>query len=212
MKRLGGWAVWGAMLLLAWTLPGRVWKPEAAMAFPWRAILPFTAALAVLVLVAVLAVARGGPSLARSRGLAAFEAPPTLLWGVLVLVLWPASLGPPGLAGWLLAFLLSGLPLELRWLSQALPPEQPFPAAWGKAAIVGARRAALRALVPRWIAARLPVWLTAVLVLERLLGVAGPGSDWVARVGARDRFGVALWVAFLAGLWAATRPLEREAS
>ena len=48
------------------------------------------------------------------------------------------------------------------------------------------------------------------LVLERILGVAGLGSDWMTRVAARDRLGLAAWILALALLWLLSRPLERE--
>ena len=58
----------------------------------------------------------------------------------------------------------------------------------------------------RWLAARLPIWLTATLVLERVLGVPGLGLDRLARVAGRDRRGLALWVGVLALLWLLAQP------
>lgn len=202
---MGGWAVWALMLLLAWTLPGQVWRPTSIPDFPVQGLLTFLALLAALALLAPLLAARGGRRLAQSRLLAALEAPPPLLWGIGLLALWPAAWGPPGVAGGVLAFLLCALPTEIRWLAQALPGERPFPAAWGAAVQARSRRHALSCLLPHWLAARLPVWIMATLVIERVLGLQGLGSDWVARVAARDRPGLTLWVAGLAGLWAVTR-------
>jgi hypothetical protein len=126
------------------------------------------------------------------------------------LALWPAAWGPPGLNGWLIAFLAAALPGEIRWLSQALPVETPFPEAWGAAAVRRVRRMVLLRLWGRWLAARLPLWLTATLVLERTPGVPGLGTDWMARVAGRDRAGLTAWILALALLWALSRPLERE--
>ena len=50
-------------------------------------------------------------------------------------------------------------------------------------------------------AARLPLWLTATLVLERMLAVRGLGSDWMARVAAQDRPGLAAWILAFTLLW-----------
>jgi hypothetical protein len=206
-----GALLWALGLGLALRLPGSVWKGAAvAPAFPWQALGPSAAALGALALLAPLAAWLGGPGLARRRGLALLEAPPDLLWAALLLALWPAVWGPPGLGGWLLAFLAAALPGEIRWLCQALPEESPFPEAWGAAAVKRVRRIALLRLWGRWLAARLPLWLTATLVLERILGVPGLGSDWLARVAARDRSGLAAWILALALLWLLSRPLERE--
>jgi len=142
--------------------------------------------------------------------LAPLEAPPTLLWAAMVLALWPSRWGPPGIPGWLLAFLLAALPGEVRWLTQAMPGERPFPQAWGRAATLRMRRLVLVHLWGRWLAARLPLWLTATLVLERVLGMPGLGTDWMTRVAVRDRAGLALWVLALALLWALARYWDRE--
>ncbi|WP_306591461.1 hypothetical protein [Geothrix sp. 21YS21S-4] len=214
MRRLptlaGGFAVWGLALALAWALPGALWKPAAPPPFPFPALIPAGWALFALALVAPLAAWVGGPALASAAPLALLEAPPDLLWAGLLLALWPAVWGPPGTGGWLAAFLVSALPGEIRWLSQALPPESPFPAAWGPAAVRRVRFLALRRLWGRWLAARLPVWLTATLVLERLLGVPGLGTDWLARVTARDRAGLAAWVGALALLWLVSQTSQWE--
>jgi hypothetical protein len=45
------------------------------------------------------------------------------------------------------------------------------------------------------------LWLTGGLVLERILGLQGLGSDWSARVMLRDRFGMGVWLLILALLW-----------
>lgn len=207
MIKAGGWAVWMLMLLLAWILPGRAWRPSSIPEFPVQGLFAFLALLAALMLLAPLLAAHGGRSLVRSRLLAALEAPPPL-WGIGLLALWPAAWGPPGGLGWGAAFLACALPTEVRWLAQALPAERPFPAAWGAAALARSRRKAMAALLPRWLAARLPVWIMATLVLERVLGVQGLGCDWIARVGAQNRAGMALWVAALAALWAVSRARE----
>lgn len=208
--RLQGLAVWGLGLGLALSLPGALWKAAQPPPFPVHALLPTASALAALALAAPLAVWAGGPGLARRPVLALVEAPPDLLWAALLLAFWPAAWGPPGLGGWTLAFLLAALPGEVRWLAQALPPESPFPAAWGPRAVRLARGLALRRLWGRWLATRLPLWLTATLVIERLLGVPGLGTDWMDRIARRDRAGLAAWILVLALLWLLARPWESE--
>ncbi len=210
MKTAGGWAVWALVALLAWTMPGQAWRPASIPPFPAGGLLGFLFLLGTIAVAAPLAVLYGGRGLARSRPLSLLEAPPPLLWGILLLALWPAAWGPPGTLGWGAAFLAFALPTEMRWLAQALPREHPFPDAWGASVRSLARRRAMAALLPHWLAARLPVWVLATLVLERVFGVHGLGSDWIARVGARDRPGLVLWVAALALLWRASRP-RREA-
>jgi hypothetical protein len=208
---LQGALLWALGLGLALRLPGSVWKGVTATPpFPWQALGPAVLALGALALLAPVAAWLGGPGLAQRRGLALLEAPPDLLWAALLLALWPAVWGPPGLGGWLLAFLVATLPGEVRWLCQALPFESPFPEAWGAVAVRRVRRIALLRLWGRWLAARLPLWLTATLVLERILGVPGLGSDWMTRVAARDRLGLAAWILALALLWLLSRPLEQE--
>jgi hypothetical protein len=208
---LQGAAVWAFALVAAWSLPGALWRPAPAPAFPSHALLPAACALGALAFAAPLLAWLGGPRLAARRSLALLEAPPDLLWAGALLAFWPASWGPPGPGGWLLAFLAAALPGEVRWLSAALPGELPFPAAWGSGVVRRARRLALGRLVSRWLAARLPVWLTASLVLERLLGVPGLGMDWMDRVAGRDRAGLTAWILALALLWLASRPLDVEA-
>lgn len=210
LNRVGGWAVWGLLLLFAWTLPGQVWRSASAPEFQFQSVLLFLLLALGLALAALAVVVFAGAGLSRSRLLSLLEAPPALLWGTLVLALWPAAWGPPGVLAWMLAFLACELPTEVRWLAQALPGDHPFPAAWGRKALVRSRIGSLRTLAPPWLAARIPVWVMATLVLERMLGLQGLGSDWAARVAARDRMGVALWVAALALLWAVSRPLERR--
>ncbi len=206
-----GWLLWGLALGAALALPGAPWRMARAPEFPWE-ILP----LSVLLLGALVFLAVGlawllGPLAARSRTLALWEAPPELLWGGLALALWPSIWGPPGKGAWALAFLLAALPTELRWLAQALPREQPFPAAWGQRVVRRVRGLALRHLVPRWVAARLPLWLTATLVLERILAVRGLGSDWMARVAVHDRQGLAIWILAYALLWTLAQAREARA-
>jgi hypothetical protein len=203
---IGGWAVWAGALALAFLLPGSLWKAQPPPPFPWAALGPTVLTLGVLVVTALSLAALLGPRLARWRGLALLEAPPDLLWGGLVLALWPAPWGPPGAGAWAFALLASALPGELRWLAATLPAESPFPAAWGIAATQRARRRGLRTLLPAWLGARLPLWLTGALVLERIFGFQGLGSDWMARVAVRDRLGLALWILGLALLWRVARP------
>lgn len=211
-RRLPGLAVWAAALAGAWGLPGHLWHSAQAPDFPFAVILPTFGAFLLLIALAPLSVLLGGPRLARRRSLSAFEAPPDFVWGLLLLTLWPSSAGPPGWGAWTLALLLSALPGEARWLASSLPAEAPFPTAWGPRAARAWRLGALRRLVPRWIAARLPVWITASLILERILGVPGLGSDWSARVSIRDHAGLTIWIAAFALLWLVARPLEREAA
>ena len=208
--RLQGLALWALGLGLALFLPGALWRSARPPAFPIHALAPTLLALGALAVLAPLLAWAGGPALASRRALALVEAPPDLLWGALLLVLWPSAWGPPGLPGWVLAFLLAALPAEARWLAQALPPEHPFPEAWGRRAVLRARHLALARLWGRWLAARLPLWLTAGLVLERLLGVPGLGTDWMDRIARRDRAGLAAWILVLALLWLAALPLEQE--
>ena len=211
-RLLQGLGIWGLGLLLALNLPGSVWKAAAPPVFPWPALGPAALAAASLALLAPLLTWLGGPALAARRSLALLEAPPELLWAALLLALWPPAWGPPAKTAWLAAFLAAALPGEVRWLAQALPGEHPFPQAWGAVATRRVRGIVLRRLWVRWLAARLPVWLTATLVLERMLGVPGLGLDWLTRVAGRDRRGLAVWVGVLAGLWLFTRPWHREAA
>lgn len=196
-----GWALWGLALAAVFALPGLPWHAAQPPDFPWENI-----PASVLVLAALVGCSLGlawmlGPRAARSRGLALWEAPPELLWGGLTLALWPAAWGPPGRWAWATAFLLAALPMEVRWLAQALPREHPFPAAWGRRVQLRARGRSLRALAPGWVAVRVPLWLTGTLVLERILAVRGLGSDWMARVAAQDHRGLAIWILVYALLW-----------
>jgi hypothetical protein len=213
MRRLAmGLAVWALGLTLALALPGSAWRQTTPPAFPWEALGPALLAILGLSILAPLLAWLGGPGLATRRSLALLEAPPDLLWAALLLALWPAMWGPPGIMGWFLAFLAAALPGEVRWLAQAMPSERPFPQAWGKAAVARVRRLVLARLWGRWLAARLPLWLTATLVLERVLGVPGLGTDWMTRVAGRDRAGLAAWVLALALLWALSQRWEPEAT
>lgn len=207
-----GMAIWALALVLAWSLPGALWRPVPPPPFPVHALLPAGLALGALALLAPLLAWFGGPALATRRPLALLEAPPDLLWAGALLACWPAAWGPPGPGGWLAAFLAAALPGEVRWLSAALPGEFPFPTAWGPRAVRTVRRLALTHLIGRWLAARLPVWLTASMVLERMLGAPGLGMDWMDRVAGRDRAGLAAWVVALALLWLLSRPLDAEAA
>lgn len=205
-----GWVLWGAALGLAFALPGMPWR-AAVPGFPWGALPASGLLLAALVLIGPGLAWGLGPVAARNRLLALWEAPPDLLWGGLALALWPRPWGPPGLLAWAAAFLLAILPSELRWLSLALPREHPLPAAWGTRAVRRTRGLALCRLVPRWVAARLPLWITSTLVLERMLSVPGLGSDWMARVAARDRLGLAIWIGVYALLWTLAQGREARA-
>ncbi|WP_243305017.1 hypothetical protein [Geothrix oryzisoli] len=205
-----GVAIWGLALALAWSLPGALWRPVPPPPFPFHALVPAGIGLTLLAVAAPLLAWLGGPDLATRRPLALLEAPPDLLWAGALLAFWPAAWGPPGPEGWLLAFLAAALPGEVRWLASALPGEVPFPAAWGRQVVRKTRQLALLRLLGRWLAARLPVWLTASLVLERMLGVPGLGTDWMDRVAGRDRAGLAAWVAALALLWLLSRSLDAE--
>lgn len=212
LRRRGpGLAVWAAALAAAGILPGRLWHAARPPAFPVQALAPTALGLVLLAGLPLLLVRLRGPRLA-GRALALLEAPPDLVWALLLLALWPAAAGPPGWGAGILALLLAAAPGELRWLASALPPERPFPEAWGPRATRALRARALRRLAPRWLAARLPVWLTASLVIERALGLPGLGSDWMARVALRDHRGLAAWISLLALLWLLARPLERKAS
>ncbi|WP_243294236.1 hypothetical protein [Geothrix mesophila] len=209
---LQGLAVWSLALALAWSLPGALWRPAPPPPFPVHALLPAALALGALAIAAPLLAWLGGPTLAARNSLALLEAPPDLLWAGTLLALWPAAWGPPDQGGWLAAFLLAALPGEVRWLATALPGEVPFPAAWGRAVTLRARRLALAHLTGRWIAARLPIWLTASLVLEWMLGVPGLGMDWMDRVAGRDRVGLSAWVVALALLWLLSRWMDPESA
>ncbi|MBI4912475.1 MAG: hypothetical protein HY823_07040 [Acidobacteria bacterium] len=205
MKSWPGWVVWGVALAGALLLPGGPWKHAPAPQLPWAGLLGSMVILGMLGLASLGAAWVLGPGLSRSGSLTILDAVPEFLWGALVLALWPRGWEAPGWAGLGAAFLLAALPGEVRWLGQALPVEAPFPKAWGRRVVLRARRGALAALAPRWLAARLPVWITATLVLERILGLPGLGSDWMERVARRDHLGMALWIAFLAGLWSLLR-------
>ncbi len=206
-----GWFLWGLALASAFALPGRPWRTARPPEFPWE-ILPLCALLlGSLVILAFSLAWLLGSSAARSRALALWEAPPELLWGGLALALWPGTWGPPGKGAWALAFLLAALPTELRWLAQALPRERPFPAAWGERVRLRSRGLSLQALLLRWMAVRFPLWLTATLVLERILAVRGLGSDWMARVAVQDRLGLGIWIVAYALLWTLAQGREVQA-
>ena len=202
---LQGWLVWLLALGLVLALPGSPWRGARPEPFPWQALLPSLLAVLALLAGTLGSACLLGPGLCRNPILAIWEAPPELFWGGLLLALWPSRWGPPGLTGWLLAFLLAALPAELRWLTQTLPPEEPFPSAWGTAAVHRARTLTVLRIAPHWLAARLPLWLTATLVLERILAVPGLGSDWMTRLSQRDRPGLAAWILVFALLWTLTQ-------
>ncbi len=151
-----------------------------------------------------------GPNGARHWMLALLEAPPDFLWGGLLLASWPSAWGPPGLTAFGVAFLVAALPSEVRWLCATMPAESPFPGAYGLAAVRRTRKTVILHLMPRWLAARLPLWLTAALVLERIFAVQGFGSDWMQRISNRDRLGIAAWMLVFALLWRTTRNWERR--
>lgn len=210
MKHWQGWAVWLMAAAAAVGLPGTVWHQNFASPFPWAILLPFGLLLGALSLAAPVLASVLGPAGARNGMLALLEAPPDFLWGGLLLAAWPSPWGPPGLGAFGAAFLAAALPSEVRWLCAAMPAESPFPAAYGPSAIRATRRATVLHLLPRWLAARMPLWLTAALVLERIFGVQGLGGDWMQRVSNRDRAGLVLWVLTFALLWRCTRAWGRR--
>lgn len=212
MRAIPGLAFWAAALGLAWALPGRLWHASQPPPFPMAALVPTLVGLWLLTLAAPFLAWIFGPTLARTRTLGALEAPPDLVWALLLLAFWPAAAGPPGWSAWIAVLLLAALPSEARWLASSLPPEAPFPAAWGAKATRASRAKSLARLVPRWLAARLPLWLTASLVIERVLGLPGLGSDWMARVGLRDHAGLTVWVVAFGLLWFLARPRSRKAA
>ena len=203
-----GLGFWGLALLLAFLLPGRP-QGHPLSPFPWLIALQTLALLCLMAAMALLLVYWRGPRLGRGRSLGVWEAIPDLLWGGLLLALWPAMWGPPGFLALAIAFLLAALPGELRWLARALPDEWPMPSVWGADAVLNCRRMALKNVLPHWLEARFPVWVTGTLVLERLLAVRGPASDWMMRIAYRERLGLMLWVVVLACSWAALRSLRR---
>ncbi len=212
MRAIPGLAFWAAALGLAWALPGHLWHASQPPPFPVDALLPTALGLMLLTLAAPLLAWIFGPTLARTRTLGALEAPPDLVWALLLLAFWPAAAGPPGWGAWIAVLALAALPSEIRWLASSLPPEAPFPAAWGAKATRASRARSLARLVPRWLAARLPLWLTASLIIERVLGLPGLGGDWMARVSLRDHAGLALWVLGFCALWLVAKPLTRKAA
>lgn len=212
MRAIPGLAFWAAALALAWALPGHLWHASQPPPFPVAALFPTAVGLLLLTLAAPLLAWIFGPALARTRTLGALEAPPDLVWALLLLAFWPAAAGPPGWSAWIAVLLTAALPSEVRWLASSLPTEAPFPAAWGKRATRASRARSLVHLMPGWLAARLPLWLTASLVIERVLGLPGLGSDWMARVGLRDHAGLAVWVVAFGLLWLLARPRTRKAA
>ena len=210
MKHWQGWIIWMIAVAAAFGLPGTVWHQASAPAFPWAALLPMLSLLVILSLTAPALAGWLGPNGARHGMLALLEAPPDFLWGGLLLASWPSAWGPPGLAAFGAAFLVAALPSEVRWLCTAMPMESPFPIAYGPAAVRRTRRTVILHLMPRWLAARMPLWLTAALVLERIFGVQGFGGDWMQRIANRDRLGIAVWMLAFALLWRATRIWERR--
>jgi hypothetical protein len=67
-------------------------------------------------------------------------------------------------------------------------------------------------IAPRWLAVRLPLWITATLILERILAVPALGSDWMTRVAQRDRAGIIVWILAFALLWTLAQRGERSPS
>ncbi len=205
-----GLAVWLLALALAWLLPGHAWHASEPPPFPTAALVPSALFLLLLGALAPFAAWVFGPNLARKRMLGALEAPPDLVWALALLAFWPAAAGPPGWGAWIAVLLAAALPSEVRWLASSLPAETPFPAAWGKAAVRASRARSLLRLAPRWLAARLPLWLTASLIAERVLGLPGLGSDWMTRVSLRDHAGLTAWVAAFGCLWFLARPRQKR--
>jgi len=205
---LQGWALWLLALLAVWLLPGSPWHSARPAPIHQDALAASLLAMALLALSAPLLARWLGPVGAQLRFLTLWESLPAFAWGGLGLALWPAHWGPPGKIAWLLLFLLAALPSELRWLCQAMPPEEPFPAAWGTEVRARHRTWTLLRLAPRWLGARVPLWLTATLILERMLAVPALGSDWMNRIALRDRPGMAVWILVLALLWSLARRNE----
>lgn len=189
--------VWVALFLGVLLLPGAPKGPQPPPV-PWMGLLRLGATAFLLVLCAPLCARWGGPALARRRGLSFAGALPPFLWGMGLLLAWPAAWGEPGGVALVSLATVGFLPWEVLWLAHALPEERPIPAVYGVEATARGRRLALRRLLRPWLTARLPVWGAATLVLERVLGVPGLGMDLVARVGLRHRFGLAVWVGVLA--------------
>lgn len=210
VKHWQGWCIWLVAVAAAYGLPGAVWHPSVSPGFPWPMLPPTLSMLLILGLAAPALAEWLGPGGARRGMLAALEAPPDFLWGGLLLAIWPSAWGPPGLTAFAAAFLAAALPSEVRWLCAAMPAESPFPEAYGRSATRRTRRVVMLQLTPRWLAARLPLWLTAALVLERIFGVQGLGSDWMQRVSNRDHLGLAVWLLAFALLWRITRIWERR--
>ncbi|MBL0211806.1 MAG: hypothetical protein IPQ13_13000 [Holophagaceae bacterium] len=210
MKHWQGWTIWVLAAVAGVGLPGAVWHQTSAPDFPWAALLPMAALLGILGLAAPVIAGLLGPGGARMGMLSLIEAPPDFLWGGLLLALWPSAWGPPGLPAFGAAFLVAALPSEVRWLCAAMPVETPLPLAYGSVAIRRTRRTVILRLMPRWLAARVPLWLTAALILERIFGIQGFGGDWMQRIANRDRLGIALWMLAFALLWRATRIWERQ--
>lgn len=210
LRGLGeGWGAWLLLGWVAWTLPGTPWRAPEPGPFPWAMGLVWLGGLVLLLGLAFAVVAWVGPILVGVRFLAMAEALPSPLWAALLSAAWPVSWGPPGRLAWVLAFLLSGLPGELRWLAQALPSEFPLPAAYGRVYVGMVRRRALVHLLGPLLLARWPLWLMGTLALEYTLGVRGLGSDWAYRVLLRDRVGMALWLGALALVWSFGRLWKR---
>ncbi len=210
MKHWQGWLLWLLAGAAAFALPGNVWHQASSPAFPWAVLMPMLSLLTILGLAAPALAGWLGPKSAQHGMLALLEAPPDFLWGGLLLAVWPSAWGPPGLAAFGTAFLVAALPSEVRWICAAMPTESPLPMAYGPAAVRSTRRTVILHLMPRWLAARVPLWLTATLVLERIFGVQGLGSDWMQRISNRDRLGIAVWLMAFALLWRATRSWERR--
>lgn len=203
MKRflVEGWCVWLLAAGLVCLMPGTPWHPAEPPGFSLASLAASALALLLLAFLPPAIACFFGPSLGTSRLLTLWESPPALLWGGLGLALWPRHLGPPTWGLWILLVLLATLPTEIRWLAQALPEESPFPEAWGKQAVRQSRLSSMVHLAPGWLAARWPLWLTATLVLERMLACPALGSDWMARWQVRHRPGLVLWILALGLLW-----------
>lgn len=205
-----GWVVWLLALGLAFALPGAIWHRAPPVPFKWETLFLAFGILIPLAVSAPLVAAWMGPQGARKQALALLESPPDFVWGGLILAAWPAAWGPSAVIAFQVAFLAAALPTEVRWLCATLPAESPFPSAYGNLAVRRWRKDTLIRILPRWLAARLPLWLTAALVLERIFGVQGLGSDWTSRISTRDHFGLAAWMLAFALLWRATRAFERS--
>ncbi len=199
---LQGGLWWAGILGLIWFLPGRSWRSALPSNFPWSMALVWLGGVAGAGFLVALGAWWFGPRMSRWKFLVLLESVPGIGWVTLLLLLWPGSWGPPSTGAWVVLFAATFLPGELRWMAQALPSERPLPLAYGLTVTRRVRGLFLGRVAVDWVVSRWTTWVGGTLVIERLLGVRGPASDFVGRVVARDREGLALWVGALALVWA----------